>query len=106
MHIRQIGYFLALCEELNFTRAARRCGVSQPSLTNCIRRLERELGGQLFLRKPAVSVTPLGKALMPHLRQIVLDAEKALRIARSLNADSHSAAENGRLPAENETLFT
>src|SRR5262245_31012171 len=36
MQMHQIRYFLALCEERNFTRAARRCGVSQPSLTNAI----------------------------------------------------------------------
>src|SRR5262245_41413211 len=48
MQMHQIRYFLALCEELNFTRAARRSGVSQPSLTNAIGALERELGGVLF----------------------------------------------------------
>ena len=45
MQMQQIRYFLALCEERNFTRAARRCGVSQPSLTNAMIALERELGG-------------------------------------------------------------
>ena len=43
MQMHQVGYFLALCEELNFTRAARRCGISQPSLTTAIGALEREL---------------------------------------------------------------
>src|SRR5262245_51098697 len=42
MQMHQIRYFLALCEERNFTRAARRCGVSQPSLTNAIIGLERK----------------------------------------------------------------
>ena len=48
MQLQQIKYFLVLHEELSFTRAARRCGVSQPSLTGCIKRLEAELGGPLF----------------------------------------------------------
>jgi DNA-binding transcriptional LysR family regulator len=48
MQIHQICYFLALCEERSFTHAARRSGVSQPSLTNAIGALERELGGALF----------------------------------------------------------
>ena len=52
MQMHQIRYFLALCEERNFTRAAKRCGVSQPSLTNAIIGLEQELGGALFQRKP------------------------------------------------------
>ena len=83
MHIQQIRHFLALCEELNFTRAARRCGVSQPSLTGSIRRLEAELGGQLFTRKPKVSVTPLGRAIAPYLERVARDIEVALRAARS-----------------------
>jgi LysR family transcriptional regulator, hydrogen peroxide-inducible genes activator len=41
--MHQVRYFVALCKELNFTRAARRCGISQPSLTTAIRALEREL---------------------------------------------------------------
>ena len=55
MQMHQIRYFLALCEERNFTRAARRSGVSQPSLTNAIIALERQLGGPLFQRKPPAS---------------------------------------------------
>jgi hypothetical protein len=63
MQMHQIRYFLALCEERNFTRAAKRCGVSQPSLTNAIIALEQELGGALFQRKPLVSLTVLGDAV-------------------------------------------
>jgi DNA-binding transcriptional LysR family regulator len=48
----QIQYFVALCAELNFTRAAKRCGVSQPSLSNGIKALESDLGGPLFQRAP------------------------------------------------------
>ena len=54
MQLYQIRYFLALCEELNFTCAARRCGVSQPLLTNGIGALERDLGETLFHRKPSI----------------------------------------------------
>ena len=46
--MQQIHYFLTLCEELSFTRAARRCGVAQPSLTTAIGALERELGARCF----------------------------------------------------------
>ena len=55
MQMQQIRYFLALCEERNFTRAAGRCGVTQPSLTNAIIALERALGGALFQRRPAIN---------------------------------------------------
>jgi len=57
MEMQQIRYFLVLCEERSFTRAAKRCGISQPSLTNAIIGLERELGGVLFQRKPLIALT-------------------------------------------------
>src|SRR5947207_1625857 len=47
MELRHIRYFLALLEEQNFTRAAKRCRVAQPSVTNAIHRLERHVGGKL-----------------------------------------------------------
>src|SRR5262245_54464211 len=65
MQMQQVDYFLTLCEELNFTRAARRCGVSQPSLTTAIGALERELGGALFYRKPALALIGLGRMVWP-----------------------------------------
>lgn len=50
MELSQIRYFLNLAETLNFTEAAARSGVSQPSLTKAIKRLEEELGGALLYR--------------------------------------------------------
>jgi Bacterial regulatory helix-turn-helix protein, lysR family len=61
LQMHQVRYFLALCDELNFTRAARRCGISQPSLTQAIRALERELGGALFHREPSIALTRLAR---------------------------------------------
>jgi Bacterial regulatory helix-turn-helix protein, lysR family len=80
MDTRQVRYFLALCEEQNFTRAAKRCGVSQPSLSAAIRRLENELGGSLFRRsRKRTTMSPLGMTVRPHLLQIDHFAEKTLR---------------------------
>jgi DNA-binding transcriptional LysR family regulator len=82
MEIRQMKYFLAACEELSFTRAAKRCNVAQPSLSAALQRLERELGGQLFVRAPTgVYLTRLGRAVMPHFEQITRHVERARRIA-------------------------
>ncbi|RVI81577.1 helix-turn-helix domain-containing protein, partial [Sinorhizobium meliloti] len=50
MDINQVRYFLNLAETLNFTEAARRSGVSQPSLTRAIQRLEEALGSPLIYR--------------------------------------------------------
>src|SRR5262245_4246953 len=82
METNQVRYFLALCEEKNFTRAAKRCGVSQPSVSNAIKRLEEELGGDLFHRtKNGAKLSPLGAAIRPYLDQINECAEGVKREA-------------------------
>ena len=68
--LRELHAFLVLAEQRNFTRAARRCGVSQPSLSNGIKALEYELGGKLFERSD-MSLTPLGKSLRLHFESAV-----------------------------------
>ena len=51
MEMHQIRYFLAVCDTLNFTRAAEQCHVSQPALTRAVKGLEDEFGGLLFHRE-------------------------------------------------------
>lgn len=71
MEMHQIRYFLAAAEDLNFTRAAERCNVAQPSMTRAIRILEEELGGALFHRERAnTHMTELGRVMKPHLEQM------------------------------------
>ncbi len=71
MDFNQIRYFLALSDTLNFTRAAEQCFVSQPALTQAIKRLENELGGELIDRNPGhMELTNLGKSLRTHFHQI------------------------------------
>jgi DNA-binding transcriptional LysR family regulator len=84
LQMQQVHYFLALCEELNFTCAARRCGVSQPSLSNAISALERELGGALFDRKPSIALTGLGRMVRPYLDEIARNAGHVRELARTL----------------------
>jgi LysR family transcriptional regulator, hydrogen peroxide-inducible genes activator len=84
MEMHQVRYFLALCEELNFTRAAERCHVAQPSLTRAIKQLEEELGGALFHRERAnTHLSELGRTLKPYLEQVHAGAEDAKREARA-----------------------
>jgi DNA-binding transcriptional LysR family regulator len=92
MEIRQIVYFLALCEELHFTRAAKRCGVAQPSLTNAIRLLEREFGAPLFHRKPRPRLSELGAAVRPELQRVLAHVESALAHARPASRRSARTA--------------
>src|SRR5262245_27225736 len=95
MQMQQIRYFLALCEERNFTRAAERCGVTQPSLTNAIIALERVLGGALFQRKPAIALTVLGHAVHPYLQRIAENAGHARDAALALALASVRPAHGG-----------
>jgi hypothetical protein len=97
MEMHQIRYFLALRGARNFTRAAKSCGVTQPSLTNAIKRLEDELGGSLFRRdQSGAELSPLGKAVLPYLEQIGRLAELAKAEAASVAAAiRHGSMANG-----------
>jgi len=97
MQMHQIRYFLALCEELSFTRAARRSGVSQPSLTNAIGALEHELGGALFQRRPRITLSALGQAMRPYLEQIAQTADHAREAAQALAHVRAAGAETSAL---------
>ncbi len=67
---RLLLYFLAVAEELHFTRAAQRLYVSQPALSNQIKRLEEHLGTAMFTRSAqGVHLTPAGAAFLPYARQ-------------------------------------
>lgn len=71
MDFNQVRYFLAVANTLNFTRAAEQCYVSQSALTQAIKRLEMELGGELVHRNGRYTeLTELGKSLRSHFEQI------------------------------------
>jgi DNA-binding transcriptional LysR family regulator len=105
LQIQQVHYFMALCEELNFTCAARRCGVSQPSLSNAISALEKELGGALFHRKPSIALTGLGRMVRPYLDEIARNADHAREVARtltprpSIHRSARQAVESSKHPS-------
>ncbi len=84
MELNQIRYFLNLADTLNFTEAAMRSGVSQPTLTRAIQRLEKELGGALVYRDGKDSrLTALGRDIRSEFAAIA-DSEQRVR-AISLN---------------------
>lgn len=85
MESHQVRYFVALAEVLNFTRAAERCNVTQPSLTRAIRQLEDELGGPLFHReRNNTHLTDLGRTMQPFLAQIFENMQAAKTRARDM----------------------
>jgi molybdenum-dependent DNA-binding transcriptional regulator ModE len=103
MELHQVRYFLALCEEKSFTRAAKHCGVSQPSLSNAIGRLEQELGGRLFHRNRVnCRLSELGQEMWPHFAKLDQCARDARRqAARFLTAPRTSAAALKQAPSIN-----
>ncbi|SPF03134.1 LysR family transcriptional regulator [Streptomyces sp. MA5143a] len=91
---RLLRAFLAVVDELHFTRAAARLYIAQQALSRDVRRLERELGVELFVRTTRqVALTPDGERLVPYARR-VLEAQDALvgafRQARPLLVDLNS----------------
>jgi DNA-binding transcriptional LysR family regulator len=79
-----MAYWLAVVEEGSFTRAALRMHVSQPSLSQQVRLLEQEIGGELLERLPrSVRLTAAGKAFLPHAQTAVRAAGRAQHAARS-----------------------
>lgn len=85
MEMHQIRYFLAMSETLNFTRAAEKCNVAQPSLTRAIKKLEEEFGGDLFRRERShTHLTELGRLMLPIMQQTYSGASAAKELAGSL----------------------
>lgn len=75
MELRQLEYFVAVAEEQNFTRAAERVHISQSGVSAQVRRLERELGAELFDRSGrAATLTVAGKAALEHARAVLAAA--------------------------------
>ncbi|MEU6581116.1 MULTISPECIES: LysR family transcriptional regulator [unclassified Nocardia] len=81
MELRQLAYFVAVCEELSFSRAASRCFISQSAISHQIARLERDLGVNLFERSTrSVVPTDATTRLLPLAKQM-LSLESAIRAA-------------------------
>lgn len=82
MDLHQVRYFLALAETLNFTKAAERCGVTQPTMSRAVKLLEEEFGADLIRRERGrTHLTELGRIVRPGL-------ERALEMMDSVQTDA------------------
>lgn len=88
VELRLLRYFVAVAEELHFGRAARRLFLSQPSLSEQIRKLEKDIGTPLFARdRRGVTLTPAGQALLDPARRVLSSAAELPALARGAAGD-------------------
>ena len=102
MELRQLAYFIAVAEELHFTRAAERLRIAQPAVSReQIRPLEAELGERLFLRdRRSVTLTAAGAALLPHARAALVRGRARQGVdRRAARARDRPARDRPRPPA-------
>jgi DNA-binding transcriptional LysR family regulator len=98
--VRQLTYFLAVVENLNFGRAAERLHIAQPSLSQAIATLERELGVPLFHRVGrGIVLSDAGTQLVEPARQVVRDLESAKAAARSARGLQRGRVELVAMPS-------
>lgn len=87
MEIHQVRYFLEVCKERNFTKAARKCGISQPSLTRAVKLLEKEFAGELFSREHGkIDLTELGRVVLPYLDKVWEQTATVKKLTRDIGA--------------------
>ena len=85
MNTKQMRYFVAVAEELNFRKAAEGLHMSQPPLSQQIAALEESVGTRLFVRdRRKVALTPAGVSLLKDVRRILADMDSAARRAADL----------------------
>jgi LysR family hydrogen peroxide-inducible transcriptional activator len=78
MEMHQLRYFVTVVREGTFTKAAERLYITQPSLSEQIRKLETELGSPLFQRLGRrLTLTDAGEALLPHAQKVMFEVEQA-----------------------------
>jgi LysR family transcriptional regulator, benzoate and cis,cis-muconate-responsive activator of ben and cat genes len=107
MELRHLRYFIAVAEELNFSRAAERLNVSQPPLSRQIRDLEDELNVKLFERThQEVKLTSVGRSLLVRARELVREAELLRTRAHQVEGEAYEELQLGYAPAPTAAIIS
>ncbi|MEW6635698.1 MAG: LysR substrate-binding domain-containing protein [Actinomycetota bacterium] len=106
MNLQRLRYFVAVAEELSFTRAAERLHMAQPPLSYQIRQLEEELGVQLFYRdKRNVRLTEAGRLLLEEARGLLVHAEQTASVVRRVGHGEVGRLSVGFVPSAANRLL-
>lgn len=106
MELRHLRYFIAVADELSFTRAALRLHIAQPSLSQQIRNLEDEVGTPLLERtRRKVELTEAGKVFLAEARLVVAQADRAVARARQAGQPGAATVTVGFVPAAEIRIF-
>jgi DNA-binding transcriptional LysR family regulator len=105
-HLRDLRYFVAVAEELNFTRAAQRVHISQPALSKQIHGLETALRAQLFARdRRQVQLTAAGAALLDIARRLLADWDEGMAAVADAAAEQARTLRVGTLTSIGRALY-
>ncbi|MBB6677022.1 LysR family transcriptional regulator [Cohnella lubricantis] len=107
MELRQLEYFIAVCEELHFSRAAEKLHISQPNLSLQIKALEEEVGTPLFDRiGKRIALTDAGRVLHKHSRNMLVDLKNAYDELSEIRRYQGGRLAVGVLPSELDYRLT
>src|SRR5579875_860723 len=99
MEVHQLRYVCAVADTGSFSRAAERCQIAQPSLSQQVLKLEEELGAKLFDRLGrGVRLTDSGRAFLPHARSILDHVDLARASVASSDAGVRGSVTLGAIP--------
>jgi LysR family transcriptional regulator, hydrogen peroxide-inducible genes activator len=99
MEVHQLRYVCAIADTGNFSRAAERCQVAQPSLSQQVQKLEEDLGAKLFDRLGrSIRLTEAGRAFIPRARAILEQIEAARSSVADKNEDFRGSVAVGAIP--------
>lgn len=105
-HLRDLRYFVAVAEELNFTRAAARLHISQPALSKQIHGLEAALRAQLFVRdRRQVGLTPAGTALLAVAQRLLPEWDEGMAAVADAAAEQARTLRVGTLTSIGRALY-